>query len=59
MEEYNKIPFLRSSSFELKDYVTEEALNGLFHVLGEEEKKIRTEPAARVTEILKEVFGKM
>jgi hypothetical protein len=34
------------------------ALDGLFHVLGEEEKKIRTDPAARVTEILKEVFGK-
>jgi hypothetical protein len=30
----------------------------LFHVLGEEEKKIRTNPAARVTDLLKEVFGK-
>ena len=58
MEDYNKIPFLSASSFELKEYVTGEALDGLFHVLGEEEKKIRTEPAARVTDILKEVFGK-
>jgi hypothetical protein len=34
------------------------ALDGLFQVLGEEEKKIRTDPAARVTDLLKEVFGK-
>src|SRR5216683_242896 len=34
------------------------ALDGLFHVVGEEERKIRTDPAARVTDLLKEVFGK-
>jgi hypothetical protein len=34
------------------------ALSGLFHVLGDEEKKIRTNPAARTTDLLKEVFGK-
>ena len=34
------------------------ALDGLFHVLGEEEKMIRTNPVARTTDLLKEVFGK-
>jgi hypothetical protein len=38
--------------------VTNKALDGLFYMLGEEEKKIRTDPAARVTELLKKVFGK-
>lgn len=34
------------------------ALDGLFLMLAEEEKKIRQDPAARVTDLLKEVFGK-
>jgi len=33
------------------------ALDGLFHVVGDEEKKIRTNPSARVTDLLREVFG--
>jgi hypothetical protein len=32
-------------------------MNGLFYVVGQEEKKNRTNPAARVTDLLKEVFG--
>ena len=42
---------------DLNQYVTEKALNGLFFYVGEEEKKIRTNPAARVNDILKKVFG--
>jgi len=38
--------------------VVGKALDGLFHVVGDEERKIRTDPAARVTSLLKEVFGK-
>jgi hypothetical protein len=38
--------------------VTEKSLDGLFHMVGQEEKKIRTNPAARTTELLKTVFGK-
>jgi hypothetical protein len=34
------------------------ALGGLFYMVGEEERKIRKNPAARTTELLKEVFGK-
>jgi hypothetical protein len=33
-------------------------VDGLFLMLAEEEKKIRQDPAARVTDLLKEVFGK-
>jgi hypothetical protein len=55
---YEAIPFARSEAFDLDGYVVAEALDGLFHVLGEEERKIRTEPAARVTDLLKEVFAK-
>ncbi|OGP93486.1 MAG: hypothetical protein A2156_11340 [Deltaproteobacteria bacterium RBG_16_48_10] len=55
---YQTIPFVKSETFDIDSYVTSKSLDGLFHVLGEEEKKIRTNPAARVTDLLKEVFGK-
>jgi len=42
---------------ELDSYVTDQALDGLFTVLGQEETRIRTDPAARVNELLKTVFG--
>jgi hypothetical protein len=38
--------------------VTNKSLDGLFYMIGQEEKKIRTDPAARVTDLLKNVFGK-
>ena len=54
------IPFAiaKSMSFDLDKYVTDKGLNGLFLMLAEEERKIREYPAARVTDLLKEVFGK-
>ena len=52
------IPFLKIESLDVDNYVVGKSLDGLFHVLGEEEHKIRTNPAARVTDLLKEVFGK-
>jgi uncharacterized protein DUF4197 len=52
------IPFLNVDAYDLDDYVVGKALNGLFHVVGDEEKKIRTNPAARVTELLRDVFGR-
>ncbi|GEP97850.1 DUF4197 domain-containing protein [Chitinophaga cymbidii] len=42
---------------DLTAYVTEKALAGIFHEVGLEEQKIRRDPAARVTELLKTVFG--
>lgn len=55
---YESLPFVKKESFDIDQYVVTKALDGLFHVLGEEEKKIRTNPAARTTDLLKEVFGK-
>jgi len=55
---YKDIPFAKSITFDVNEYVTEKTTDGLFFVVGQEEKKIRTNPAARVTDLLKEVFGK-
>lgn len=55
---YSSIPFTGAVSMDLDEYVTKSAAEGLFYMLGEEEKKIRTDPAARGTELLKKVFGK-
>ena len=52
------VPFLKLDAFDLDRYVIGKALAGLFHVVAEEEKKIRTDPAARVTDLLQDVFGK-
>lgn len=44
---------------DLNKYVTERAIDGLFHMVEQEENKIRQDPAARVTDILVKVFGSM
>lgn len=58
MGKYESIPFVSKESVDLDHYVTTKAMDGLFYMVGEEEKKIRTDPAARVTDLLKKVFGK-
>ena len=59
MEKFNSIPFAGSMiSFDLDDYVANKAVEGLFSMVGDEEKNIRANPAARGTELLKKVFGK-
>lgn len=55
---YDRIPLAKPQAVDLDDYVTARALDGLFLVLGDEERKIRADPAARVTEILRDVFGR-
>jgi len=52
------LPYTQSLSFDLDAYVTDKALDGLFLMLAEEEKKIRRDPTARVTDLLKKVFAK-
>ena len=47
-----------AGQFDLNKYVVGKTLDGLFYELGEEEKKIRKNPAAQTTALLKEVFGK-
>ncbi len=51
------IPFADTVRFDLDQYVTDKALDGLFWMLAQEEKKIRQDPAARVTNLLQKVFG--
>ena len=43
--------------FDITSYVVQKSLDGLFFVVGQEEEKIRTNPAAQVTPLLKQVFG--
>ncbi len=54
---YNKVPGVKKQNPDLDDYVTNKAINGLMLLIADEEKKIRKDPAARVTELLKKVFG--
>ena len=54
---YDSIPFVKKETFDLDQYVVAKALDGLFHMVGEEETKIRKNPTARTTDLLKEVFG--
>jgi hypothetical protein len=51
-----RLPFVNVQAFDVDQYVVGKALDGLFHVVGEEEQKIRTNPTARITPLLKEVF---
>ena len=52
------LPFLKVPSLDLNQYVVGKALDGLFLTIASEERKIRKDPAARVTALLKEVFAK-
>lgn len=55
---YNAVPLLENHELlNIEDYAVEKALDGLFLVLGEQEKLIRDDPAARVTTLLKRVFA--
>jgi hypothetical protein len=54
---YNKVPLVQKQNPDLTAYVTDRALQGLFKLLADEELKIRQNPAARVTDLLKKVFG--
>ncbi len=51
------IPFLSDWLVDLDDYVTSQALDGLFFLVAEEEARIRQDPAARATELLQKVFA--
>jgi hypothetical protein len=50
---------VRTQNFDLDKYVVGKTLDGLFFTLGQEEKKIRTNPAAQTTSLLREVFGSL
>ena len=49
--------YLNLDDYDIDSYITQETMSGLFAMIAEEEKKIRDDPAARTTDILKKVFG--
>lgn len=53
---YNSIPLTKKVNPDLTDYVTNEALNGVYTMIAVEEKEIRTKVSSRTTELLKKVF---
>lgn len=52
------VPFMKTPTIDINQYVLDKATDGLFVVMGQEEVKIRTDPAAQVTPLLKTVFGR-
>lgn len=56
MDKYEQLPFAPKLEYNLEEYVVGKALDGLFIVLAKEERKIRKNPAARTTELLRKVF---
>jgi Protein of unknown function (DUF4197) len=56
--QYKSIPFAKNLDLDVSKYVVSKALDGLFYTLGQQEKDIRKNPAARTTSLLREVFGK-
>ncbi len=54
--QYNKVPLVKKVDPDLKGYVTDKALKGLFTMVAQEEKKIRKDPIARTTDLMKKVF---
>ncbi|MEX0778702.1 MAG: DUF4197 family protein [Balneolales bacterium] len=54
--QYNQIPFVDEVDPDLTGYTTKRAIDGLFVLIEEEERHIRENPAARVTNLLKRVF---
>lgn len=57
MAKYSNLPFMPDAKTNLSDYVVEKGTDGIFHYLAIEEANIRTNPAGRTTDLLKQVFG--
>ncbi len=57
MRRIEALPLVDKPVFNLTEYVTGEALDALFETLAEEERRIRTDPLARTTSLLKKWFG--
>ena len=57
INQYNRIPFVKKINPDIEDYITTKTIDGLFVLIAEHEKEIRTNPKARVTDSLKKVFN--
>jgi hypothetical protein len=58
MQKVEDLPLVSRPVINLNAYVTDEALDGLFLMFAREEERIRTDPVARTTELLKKYFGR-
>lgn len=56
IKKYNAIPFTKKLNPDLEDYITTKTIDGLFILIAEQEKEIRTNPEARVTDLLIKIF---
>ena len=57
ISKYNSIPLTNNVNPDLTDYVTEEALSGVYKMIAVEEEEIRTKISSRTTDVLKKVFA--
>ncbi len=57
ISKYNSVPFVTKINPDLNDYVTRQALKGVFKKIADEEVKIRTDFKERTTDLLKKVFA--
>jgi len=57
INKYNGLPFTNDVNPDLTDYVTNEALKGVYTMIAVEEKEIRNKTASRTTTLLKRVFA--
>ena len=57
MGKYKSMPFAPDVKANMKDYVVEKGIEGIFYYIAKEEAAIRKDPAKRTTDLLKKVFG--
>jgi len=57
ISKYNSLPFTNNVNTDLTDYVTNEALKGVYTMIAVEENEIRTKLGSRTTDLLKRVFA--
>jgi hypothetical protein len=57
INKYNSIPFVNKVNPDLTDYVTQEALQGVYTMIAVEEKDIRKNVTSRTSTLLKQVFA--
>jgi len=57
LKTYDAIPFTKKPDLNIETYILQKSLDGLFTLVAQEEKKIRHDPVARVTDLLERVFS--
>ena len=57
IKQYNNIPLVKKIKPDLTDYVTQEALNGVYTMIEQEELNIRSKTSSRTTDLMKSVFA--